>query len=155
MINRKIRLPVDTISQLQIVLTKVIEWWNNNSSAVMGRWQIYFYHEKLFFPKINVTAKKSGRQTALCVAMETLSMMLPIWVRLANQLRPSHLPMIKSNDTVIPLNILLDTLELLQSFQAKPNKKTETQRKVSMRKAYPKCKLNTYLRVDPRQTYFI
>lgn len=111
--------------------------------TVMGRWQIYFYHDKLFFPRITVKAKKwTPGDIVRCTgnAIYDLDVLSPIWFRLANQLRPSRLPMIKSNYTVIPLNVLLDTFELLHCFQAKPNKQPKT-----MRKAYRKRKLNTSL----------
>lgn len=91
----------------------------------------------------------------LCLAgnvINDIHMQPSIWVRYANQLRLSRLQGTKSNNTVITFKMLLDTFELPQSFQVKPNKQPETQEKSTMRRTNGKGKITTPLHVDPRET---
>ena len=70
-----------------------------------------------------------------------------IWVQHSNQLRPSHLPVEIQQDPTIPLNILLDTFDLLQqtpeTFQ---NTEVETQ-KPNIRKLVRTCSPTQHLQV--------
>lgn len=76
-----------------------------------------------------------------------------IGVSHANQLCFSCLPDTKSNDTVIPINILLDTFELPQSLQVK-SINNQRLKKGTMRRTNHKCKLNITLEIDPCQTSY-
>ena len=72
-----------------------------------------------------------------------------IWVRHANQLRHSYLSERPSNDTVIPLNILLDTFKLPQKVQTTCS---EQSKKFPTRKTQRKCKPTSTLQGNPEQT---
>lgn len=130
LVNMKMRQP---FAQLQIVPTKETEWWKNSSTAITEQCYIYLYQDNLYSSRIFITTKKTEHQATSCIALENIiydvDVQSAIWVRYANQLRLSCLPVTKSNDTVIPLSVLLGTFELPQSSQVKPNKKQKDSRK--------------------------
>ena len=77
-----------------------------------------------------------------------------IWVRHANHLRHSYLSERPSNDTVIPLNVLLDTFELHQRVRTTCSEQSKSQKKFPTRRTQRKCKPTSTLQVDPQQTSY-
>ena len=57
-----------------------------------------------------------------------------------------------SNDTAIPLNILLDTFKLPQRVQTTCSEQSKYQKKFPTRRTQRKCKPTSTLQEDPQQT---
>ena len=75
-----------------------------------------------YLPKTIAVILKSGNEVILYVVLDTdldVNAQSSLWVRLSNQLRLSRLPVSELHPSVLPLNILLDTFELLQNAQPK------------------------------------
>lgn len=88
-------------------------------------------------------AKQSGHQAILGVTPE-MSFMILMHSHLSGlDMHHTCLPETKPNDTVIPLNLLLDTFELPQSFQAKlQNSKRLKKKNPKKQKRPPPLKKN-------------
>ncbi|KAF6774199.1 hypothetical protein AHF37_06130 [Paragonimus kellicotti] len=80
-----------------------------------------------------------------------------IWVRHANQLRPSFQPVTVPSSRVIPLDILLDTFELLKTFQRQP----QIRMHILEASAYPEDRSDrsrrhvAHMQLNPRQQSYV
>ena len=156
--NRKIRLPIDVIRPSpsnSLKRNKTMENQSNRHQGAMSR---------LFLPGQPVLAKdySNGKEkwTQGYILHRSgnviydVDVQSSIWVRHANQLRHSYLSERPSNDTVIPLNVLLDTFELPQRVQTTCSEQSKSQKKFPTRRTQRKCKPTSTLQVDPPQTSY-
>lgn len=158
LMNRKIRLPIDIICPLpsnSLKRNKTMERQFNHRHGAVSR---------QFLPGQPVWAKdyRNGKEkwTQGYIILRSGNVIYDVdvqsttWVRHANQLHHSYLPERQSNDTVIPLNVLLDTFELPQSVQTKCSKESKSQKKLPTRRTQRKGKPTSSLQVDPQQSSY-
>ncbi|KAF5396866.1 hypothetical protein PHET_10025 [Paragonimus heterotremus] len=120
--HRKIRLPVDVIRparRLPSVRNKCMEKQSNHRHGVTNRTlsSDQFVLAKDYRDGVKKwTAGRILRRTGRVTS--DMEMQPSVWVRRANQLRPSFQPMTVPSSRVILLNILLDTFELHRDVSA-------------------------------------
>ena len=120
LMNRKIQLPIDVIRPSpsnSLKRNKTMENQFNHRQRAMSRLFLpgkplaKDYHNGKEKWTQGYIIRRSGN------VIYDVDVQSSIWVRHANQRRHSYLSERPSNDTVIPLNVLLDTFELPQRVQ--------------------------------------